>query len=99
MEAIPNHVESRAKIQLEKWKQIMDDCQELAYLTNIANCAPWPLLSGGLLKISKPSILLGKHIWEWTNYPYGPIGNHLENKALGGEPVQAACKSIMAKIN
>jgi hypothetical protein len=37
MEAIPDHVESRAKIQLEKWKQAVDDHHELAYLINIAD--------------------------------------------------------------
>jgi len=26
MEAIPNHVESKARAQPEKWKQVMDDC-------------------------------------------------------------------------
>jgi hypothetical protein len=39
MEAIPNHVESRAKTQLEKWKQVMDDCQELTCFTDITNYA------------------------------------------------------------
>jgi hypothetical protein len=47
MEAILDHVESRAMIQPKKWQQIMDDCYKLACLTDIANCAPWPLLSGG----------------------------------------------------
>jgi hypothetical protein len=37
MEAIPNHVESKAKIRLKKWKQVVDDYQELICLTNIAN--------------------------------------------------------------
>jgi hypothetical protein len=36
MEIIPNHVESKARTQFEKWKQVMDDCQELAYLSDIA---------------------------------------------------------------
>jgi hypothetical protein len=39
MEAILDHVESKAMTQLKKWKQIMDDCQELAYLTNIVDRA------------------------------------------------------------
>jgi hypothetical protein len=37
MEAIPNHVESRAKTQPQKWKQVMDDYQELICLTNITD--------------------------------------------------------------
>jgi hypothetical protein len=39
MEAIPDHVESKAKTQLEKWKQIMDDYHEFACLNNVANHA------------------------------------------------------------
>ncbi len=39
MEAIPDHVESRAKTQPEKWKQVMGDCLELASLTNIIDYA------------------------------------------------------------
>ncbi len=34
---------------------------------------PWPLLSGGLSRIDKPSILFRKHIQEWTNYPYDRV--------------------------
>ncbi len=61
MEIIPNHVESKARTQFEKWKQVMDDCQELAYLSDIAYHA-MAFIIWGLSKINKPSILLGKHI-------------------------------------
>jgi hypothetical protein len=31
------YVENKAKTQFEKWKQVMDDCHELACLTNVAD--------------------------------------------------------------
>ncbi len=30
-------MENKAKTQFEKWKQVMDDCHELACLTNVAD--------------------------------------------------------------
>jgi len=37
MEVIPDHVESKARTQPKKWKQVMDGCQELTCLIDIAN--------------------------------------------------------------
>jgi hypothetical protein len=37
VEGILDHVKSRDKTQHEKWKWIMDDCQELAYLTDVVD--------------------------------------------------------------
>jgi hypothetical protein len=37
MEVIPFHVESKARTQPKKWKQIMDSYQELTCLIDIAN--------------------------------------------------------------
>jgi hypothetical protein len=61
MEAIPNHVENKARTQSDKWKQIMNDYQELACFINIGIMS-WLLLFGGPSRTSKPNILLKKHI-------------------------------------
>jgi hypothetical protein len=84
MEAIPNHVENKVRVQPDKWKQLMDDYHELACFTNI-EIMSWPLLFGGLSRTSKPSFC--------SRSTYGSAqtiltSNHFENKALGGEVVQ-----------
>ncbi len=37
METILDHVVNRAHAKLEQWKQLMDYCQELAYLINLGD--------------------------------------------------------------
>lgn len=36
---IPDHVRSKAKDQLEKWEQVISNCQELAYFIDVEDRA------------------------------------------------------------
>jgi hypothetical protein len=39
IEIAPDHVETRAKNQLEKWEQIMSNCKKLTCFIDIGDCA------------------------------------------------------------
>jgi hypothetical protein len=70
---ILDHVVSWASNDPKRWKQVMDNCQELACLTNIANQTMIVIIwwqSFGEPWVSNPSLQFNKHIWVLMNYLY-----------------------------